>query len=149
MAHRPWDPLRDLLDLQERINRLLEQNLARGHLAEPHLPSPTWVPLADVCETPDAFVALLELPGLDRDSIDIRAEAHALTVRGHGSPGGHLRAENFLRMERSHGPFQRTFQLTDEIVPDQVTAELADGVLRILLPKASQRSRRVVATRVE
>jgi len=149
MAHRPWDPLRDLLDLQERINRLLEENLARGHLAEPQLPSPTWVPLADVCETQDAFVALIELPGLDRENIDLRAEALTLTVRGHRSPGGHVRAENFLRMERSHGPFQRTFQLTEPIVPDQVTAELADGVLRIHLPKAGQRSRRVVATRVE
>jgi HSP20 family protein len=149
MTHHPWDPLRDLLDLQERINRLLEENLARGHLAEPHLPSPTWVPLADVCETQDAFVALIELPGLAREDIDVRAEAHALTVRGHRSPGTHLRDENFLRMERSHGPFQRTFQLTDEVVPDQVTADLADGVLRILLPKARQRSRRVLATRVE
>jgi HSP20 family protein len=149
MAHRPWDPLRELLDLQERINRLLEENIVRGQAGEPRLPSPAWVPLADVCETPEAFIALIELPGLDRDNIDIRADAQSLTVRGHRAQRDHLRAENYLRMERSHGPFLRTVQVTDEIIPDQVTADLADGILRIRMPKAHQRVRRVVATRVD
>jgi HSP20 family protein len=149
MAHRPWDPLRDLLDLQERINRLFEESLARGYLTEPQLPSPSWVPLSDVCETADAFIAQVELPGLGRSDIDIRAESYTLTLRGHRSAAGHVRADSYLRMERSHGPFQRTFQLTTEIVPDKVTADLRDGVLLIHLPKAVQPSRRVLATRSE
>ncbi len=149
MAHRPWDPLRDLLDLQERINRLFEESLARGYLTEPRLPSPAWVPLADVCETADAFIALVELPGLSRSEIDLRAEPFALTVRGQRTAAGHGRADSYLRMERSHGPFQRTFQLSCEIVPGEVTAELSDGVLRIHLPKAAQAARRVLATRAE
>jgi HSP20 family protein len=149
MVHRPWDPLRDLLDLQERINRIFEESLARGYLTEPRLPSPSWAPLADVCETADAFIAQVDLPGLGRSDIDIRAEPYALMLRGHRSAAGHLRADSYLRMERSHGPFQRTFQLTTEVVPEKVTAELRDGVLRIHLPKAVPPARRVLATRTD
>lgn len=53
-------------------------------------------------------------------------------------------------MERSHGPFQRAFHLTEEVTPSGVTAELEDGVLQIRMPKANpRRARRVLATRVE
>jgi HSP20 family protein len=149
MAHRPWDPLRDLIDLQERINRLFEESLGRGHLPEPALPSSAWAPLADVCETAHAFVALIELPGLSREDIDIRAEPYAVTVRGNRPGVGQAKADSFLRMERSHGPFLRTFQLTAEVVPDRVTAELRDGVLRIQLPKVAHPARRVTASRAE
>ena len=150
MAHRLWDPLRDLLDLQERINRLLDESLSRGVTPEGQLPSPAWHPLADVCETADEFVVQVELPGLAREEIDIRAEPHSLTVRGHRRAVSSCRAESYFRMERSHGPFQRTFQLTEEVTPSSVTAELEDGVLQIHMPKANpRRSRRVLATRVE
>ena len=150
MAHRRWDPLRDLLDLQERINRLLEESLARGVGVEAALSAPAWYPLADVCETAEAVVVSVELPGVARKEIDIRAEPHALTVKGHRSSTASVRVEGYLRMERSHGSFQRTFQIGDEIRPDEVSAELRDGVLNIRMPKVNpQRVRRVVATRSE
>jgi HSP20 family protein len=150
MGRHRWDPLRDLLDLQERINRLLEESLARGLAPEAALPSPAWQPLADMCETPDAIVVQVELPGIRREDIDIRAEAQVLTVKGQRRSLPPSRVEAYLRMEQSHGPFQRTFQLTEEVVPAEVTAEVTDGVLRIHMPKANpRRTRRVFATRAE
>jgi HSP20 family protein len=150
MARHRWDPLRDLLDLQERINRLLEESLARGLTPEAALPSPAWLPLADVYETADAVIVQVELPGIQREDIDIRAELHALTVKGQRRSLPPSRVEAYLRMEQSHGPFQRTFQLAEEVVSAEVTAELTDGVLRIHLPKANhRRTRRVFATREE
>jgi HSP20 family protein len=150
MAHRRWDPLRDLLDLQERINRLLEESLARGVGSEAALPSPAWYPAADMCETAEAIIVQVELPGVLRREIEIHAEPHAVTIKGHRSSTAAARAEGYLRMERSHGPFQRTFHLGDEVAPAGVTAELRDGVLSIRMPKANpRRVRRVVATRSE
>jgi HSP20 family protein len=150
MGHQRWDPLRDLLDLQERINRLLEESLARGLAPDVGLPTPAWHPLADVCETGDAVVVQIELPGVTRAEIDIRAEPHAVTVKGQRRSTVAARAEAYLRMERSHGPFQRTFHLSEEIDPAEVTAELVDGVLVVRMPKANpHRVRRVVATRAE
>jgi len=149
MAQRPWDPLRDLLDLQDRINRLFEESLERGYLPEGRLPRPTWTPLADLAVTSDGFIVYMELPGLDRKGIEICAEPHTVTVRGRRPPSvGTVHPENYYRMERSHGPFLRTFELPHAILPDRVTAELTDGVLTIRLPKAAQGPRRVVAKRV-
>lgn len=96
MAHRLWDPLRDLLDLQERINRLLEGSLARGASPEGRVPSPAWHPTADVCETADEFVVQIELPGVTRDEIDICAEPQSLTVRGQRRAVASCRAETFF-----------------------------------------------------
>jgi HSP20 family protein len=151
MVHRPWDPLRDLLDLQERINRLLEESLTRGQAVETGLPAPGWTPFADVCETPEAFLIQLEVPGVEREHVEIRAELRSVLVRGHRRSSSTNRVDNYLRMERSHGPFQRTFDLTDEIAPERVTAELRDGLLRIHLPKAEgQRGpRHIVARRAD
>ena len=134
------DPLRDLLFLQEQMNGLLEQGVRRGS-REPT--GPGWLPAADVVETPDGFVVEVELPGLAREDIEIETTAHELTLRGRRRTGEELRHLRFQRMERSYGPFSRTFRLPAEIVAGQVTAELDDGVLRLSLPKKTA-SRRVV-----
>ena len=63
------DPLQELLDLQERMNRLFEETLARERVEEPALLHGTWTPLADVLETPEAYLVELELPGLSRDDV--------------------------------------------------------------------------------
>ena len=139
MTVRKWDPLRDLLSLQERMNRLFEESFA-GRLEEPALiGSATWTPLADAYETPEAFVVLLELPGIEEDDVEVQVDGDTLTVRGQRR-GLTLRPDRFHRMERSHGPFARTLQLSEEVDSDRVSAQLRDGVLRLELPKARSRA---------
>ena len=139
MSERKWDPLRDLLTLQERMNRLFEESFA-GRLEEPALMgSGTWTPLADAYETPEAFVVFLELPGIDEDDVEVHVDGDTLTVRGQRRGLG-LRPDRFHRMERSHGPFLRSFQLTEEVDPGRVSAQLGDGVLRLELPKVRSRA---------
>ena len=139
MTVRKWDPLRDLLSLQERMNQLFEESFA-GQLEEPALVgSGTWTPLADAYETPEAFVVLLELPGIDEDDIEVQVDGDTLTVKGQRR-GLSLRPDRFHRMERSHGPFARTLQLSEEVDAERVSAQLRDGVLRLELPKARSRA---------
>jgi HSP20 family protein len=136
---RKWDPLRDLLTLQERMNRLFEESFA-GRLEEEALVgSGTWAPLADAYETPEGFVVLLELPGIDKDDVEIQVDGDLLIVKGERR-GLTSRPERFHRMERSHGPFLRSFKLNDEVDPDRVTANMRDGVLRLELPKVRSRA---------
>ncbi len=132
------DPLKELLELQERMNRLFEASLSRERLDEPGLLSGDWVPLADVFETQEAFLLEIELPGLQKDDIEVHAEGDALTVRGErrmqeGKP------EGFQRMERRFGPFSRTFQFPEDVDPDRVSAQFADGLLRLEVPKVRPR----------
>jgi HSP20 family protein len=132
------DPLKELLELQERMNRLFEASLSRERLDEPGLISGDWVPLADVFETQEAFLLEIELPGLDKDDIEVHAEGDALTVRGERHMQGG-KPEGFHRMERRFGPFSRTFQFPEDVDPDRVTAQFADGLLRLEIPKVRPR----------
>ena len=128
------DPLKELLELQERMNRLFEASLSRDRLDEPGLPPSGWVPSADVYETAEGFQIELELPGIDKDDIEIQVQGDEVTVRGQRQTKG-SRPECFHRMERRYGPFSRTFSLTEDVDGDRVTAEFKEGLLRLEVPK--------------
>ena len=82
MTERKWDPLRDLLTLQERMNRLFEESFA-GRLEEPALVgSATWTPLADAYEMPEGFVVDVELPGIEEDDVEVQVDGDVLVVKG-------------------------------------------------------------------
>jgi HSP20 family protein len=132
MAFTRWDPLRDLLALHEQL----------GHLVGTDAPG--WTPPVDLYETPNEFVLSAELPGLARDQIEIHAEDSRITIRGAraASPGREIPCEQYHRVERGHGRFSRAFALPEPIEVDAITADLRDGVLTIVLPKAAHRGTR-------
>ena len=137
----PRDPLQELLNLQERINRLFEESLDRGgrddELAA--FGSGAWAPLADVYETPDSFVVLLEVPGVEREDMELGVADNILTVKGTRRMSG-ARPDSFSRMERSYGSFARSFRFTDAIDTNRMTADFREGVLKIQLPKQRPRA---------
>jgi HSP20 family protein len=112
--------------------RVLQQRLER--LSNPHLEA--WAPAIDVYETEASFVVTAEVPGLSRNQIVLTFEATRLTIRGERSEravaGDVL---HFHQVERGFGSFVRTFEFADKIDVDRMTADLADGVLTITLPK--------------
>ena len=134
MAQTEWDPLKDLVGIQERMNKLFESALARTNFdAEGGVGA--WTPVADVYEDAEKLVFCLELPGLAQSDIDVRLEDDELVVRGErqmerGAPG-----EQFHRVERSYGKFVRRFRLRSHIDPTSVVAGYQDGVLVITLAK--------------
>jgi HSP20 family protein len=145
----PRDPLQELLDLQERMNRLFDETLTRERLDEPSLLQGAWVPLADVVETPEAYVVEVELPGLGRDDVVVQTQGDELVVRGERRPDLGSRPESFHRLERRYGPFSRSFRFTEEVDSDRVTADFEDGLLRLQVPKARARSMKVKVERSE
>lgn len=130
------DPLQELLDLQERMNRLFDETLARERIEEPTLTHGTWTPLADVVETPEAYLVEVELPGLSRDDVVVQAQGDEMVVRGERRADPSSRPEAFHRLERRHGPFARGFRFSEEIDPDGITAQFEDGLLQLTVPKA-------------
>jgi HSP20 family protein len=139
MPIRRWDPLRDLLTLQERMNRLFEHSLVRGRLADPTLASGSWTPLADVYETAESFVVQIEVPGIEEEDIEVHVDGDTVVIRGQRQPVSRTRPDSFHRMERSYGSFSRSFQLPEDVDPDRVTARFKDGLLRVELPKLHAR----------
>jgi HSP20 family protein len=132
VAFTRWDPLRDLLALHEQL----------GHLVGTDAPG--WTPPVDLYETPREYVLTAELPGLSRDQIDIHAEESRIVIRGAraSAPGRDIPCEQFHRVERGHGRFQRAFSLPEPIDVNAVTADLKDGILTVVIPKAAERGTR-------
>ena len=135
MAVVKWDPLRDLLSIQDRMNRLFEQTLSRSRVEE-GIAASTWSPAVDIYETPDTIVMKAELPGLSREDIEIHVRDNTLTLKGERRFAKDVQQENYLRIERVYGAFQRNFTLPATIQQDKIRAVFRDGVLELTLPKA-------------
>lgn len=137
MAIVRWDPFRDLISIQDRMNRLFEQTLARTR-EEEGIAASTWMPAVDIYETPDQVVMKAELPGLTREDIEINVRDNALSLRGQRKFEKDVKEENYLRIERAYGSFQRSFTLPVTIQQDKIKAVFRDGVLELTLPKAEE-----------
>jgi len=126
--------LEELARIQDRINGLFEQALLTSDYEdrEGGLPG-TWAPSVDVLETEDAYLIFAELPGVRRDDIQLQVRDRRLELSGRRQPLGENR--NFLRMERSYGPFRRTFDLGTPVDADAISAGFEQGVLRVQIPK--------------
>ncbi|HMC83646.1 MAG TPA: Hsp20/alpha crystallin family protein [Candidatus Polarisedimenticolia bacterium] len=140
----PWDPIRDLIGLKERMNRLLESVLRRGDFSTGGLAG--WSPTVDLREDREAFVLIAEVPGVSRDDLEIRVEGGIVTVEGRRPL--EQEARSALRIERPYGSFTRTFHLPNPVDEGRVTARLHLGVLEIVLPKSSGARARSIQVQV-
>ena len=141
MRHRRFDP-RDLFTLQERMNRLFEEAADRRTGAredEAEIERADWIPAADVYEDEREYLLALDLPGIERDGLDVSLDDGRLVIRGErkGQEGVHAR-----RTERPQGRFVRTFSLPDAVERGRITADYKDGVLLLHLPKRDERQGR-------
>lgn len=138
-----WDYLRDLLSIQERVNRLFEDALGSGGSARDAASAGTWSPAVDICETETEFLVNAEVPDVLRGDIDIRITGSTVTIEGERRMHGTV-MEGYHRIERAYGRFQRSFPLPGLVDQDKVTATLKDGILEIVLPKRDDASRRQI-----
>jgi HSP20 family protein len=148
MAVVKWDPFRDLLSIQDRMNKLFEQTLSRSRAEEGIAPS-TWTPAVDIYETPEAVVLKAELPGLTRDDIEIQISDNTLTLKGERRFTKGAEEENYLRIERAYGAFQRSFTLPATIHRERIRAVFRDGVLELTLPKAEEAKPKKIVIEVQ
>lgn len=102
-----------------------------------------FVPRADIVETKDHLVLLADMPGIAADGVDITLENRVLTIRGHAAAQEH-QGYRMIDQEYGQGDFVRSFVLADEIDRTGIEAALANGTLRLVLPKAeSAKVRRI------
>lgn len=129
VAFTRWDPIRDLLAIQQRLDRFA--------------PGPAgWKPAVDLHETADEYVIAAEVPGMRREDLEIHAHEGRITISGvRRERPAHC--EQYHRIERGHGGFSRAFQLPLPIDSDAISAELRDGVLTVRCPKITEAARRI------
>jgi HSP20 family protein len=95
----------------------------------------TFVPAVDIDESEMAYHLTADLPGLSQDDLDISIDKGVLTFSGQRPASSQGDGSNRRRTERRHGAFRRAFTLPEGIDADGISAELANGQLRISIPK--------------
>jgi len=145
MTSRLIHPFPDELSeqLRDRLRRMLVRvDELRALGAIPNAPN-VWTPPVDIYEMQDAVLVSIEVPGLTPDQLRIKVLDNTLKIEGRkdrATPTGKLLPEaerpvRFLCLERSYGGFAQSVAIKWPIEVEQVTAQLADGVLEIRLPK--------------
>ena len=135
MAIARWDPFRDVLALQNRMNSLFQEyNRSEGDA----LTTAAFVPPVDIYEDEHRIVLKLEVPGMKESDLDIQLENNVLTVKGERKFEKEEKEENFHRIERRYGSFYRSFTIPNTVNPESVKAGYDAGVLRIELEKRAE-----------
>lgn len=139
-----WNPLQDLMLLQDRMNRLFEdatQRRARQESdASDEFERADWTPASDIYETESGYLVAIDLPGVNREALEIDLNDNRLIVRGNRV----VEESSKNRSERPTGKFLRAFTVPASVDQGQIGAEYKDGVLHVRLPKRKeQKAQRV------
>ena len=135
-----FDPFEDMARLQRDVNRLFEDNgrSSGGRQGAELASARTWAPAVDIFEDAEEIVVHVELPGLKQDDIDIELTGDTLTIKGERKFADTQRKDNYVRVERAYGHFQRSFTVGVPVQHDAVKASYRDGLLEVHLPKSPE-----------
>lgn len=137
-----WDPFREVVSLQSRLNSLF-QDYGRGangrsELEGEALAAASFAPPVDIYEDEHKLVLKLEVPGVKQEDLDIQIEGRTLTVRGERKFRSEEKQENFHRVEHRYGTFARSFSLPNTVDAENVKATYDAGVLQLELSKKAE-----------
>ena len=134
MAITRWDPFREAVTLQNRVNSLF-RNLNEE---DAPLAAANFVPPVDIYEDAEKVVLKVEVPGIDQKDLDVRVEGNTLTVKGERKFEAEEKEKNFHRIERSYGSFFRAFTLPTTVETENIKASYNAGVLKLELKKTPE-----------
>lgn len=146
----PWRPF---MGGEKDLDRMLEDFF--GRRVRPWWPerwsTPTEarMPIVDVFEEKDDIVVKAELPGMEKDNIEVNLTDRTLTIKGEKKKEEEVKKENYYRSERSYGSFLRTLELPKEVQSDKVKAAFKNGILEIRMPKTEDAKAKEVKVKVE
>ena len=118
------------------MNRMFNQFFRGGAGEEGSWGHYTWTPPVDIYETDEALVLTADLPGVSTDEVSLEIHNNTLILRGERKHDAAVKEDNYHRVERAYGPFQRCFVLPTLVDQEHVQATYRDGVLELRLPKS-------------
>ena len=151
----PWKPLAELSRFERDMERLFDDFM--GRRVRPWMPERWWptigmelaAPAVDVYEEKDDIVVKAELPGIEKDHIEVNVSDHLLTIKGEKKKEEETREDNYYRAERSYGAFLRTVELPKDVQTDKVKAAFKNGILEIRLPKTEEVKKKEIKVKVD
>jgi len=131
-----WEPFRDLMAMQDRMTRLIDETLSR--IWKEEVTRGVWSPPVDILERENEVALKIDLPEVNQNEIDIRVEENTLIIQGERRFIKDTPDENYIQIERPYGTFRRTFSIPKTIDHEGIKASYKDGVLRVILPRKSE-----------
>jgi HSP20 family protein len=130
-------------NLEREMNRALKTFSGRAGRAAT-LPETAWTPPADIYETKDEMVMVLELPGVNQKEVEISLVGDTLSVRGERHRAEEVEEDDCHRVERRFGPYFRALVLPSVVDSSRIKAIYKDGLLEIRLPKREEAKPRAI-----
>lgn len=130
-----WHPVKDFEDMHREIDRMFNRFRSDAHDEEA---SKTLMPAVDIVERENDFNIKLELPGVENKDVKITVQNDILTIKGEKKQESEKKGENYHRVERSYGIFQRSFTLPSSVNSEKIDASYDNGVLTVSVPKLEE-----------
>jgi len=144
-----WDPFKNMVTLQDRINRLFDDAFPRAAGQGEDLSAFAWHPLVDIYETEAGVVIKVDLPGVDKEDVAVEVKDNILTISGERKEDSTVAEDRYYRRERTCGTFQRAFTMQASIPPEKIKAAFKNGVLQVQVPKPAEERPRQIAVDIE
>ncbi len=132
--------IENLTYIQDEMNKLFEEVINSSGRERGKMKSPSWEPSIDIYETEDSVKIKAELPGIEKDDIDLEVENYVLTISGKRKHPESQDGEHFHRIERAYGTFDRSFSLPRSLDTENIQAQQRNGVLVISIPRQKESS---------
>lgn len=133
-----WDPFRGMLRMEQELDRMFDRLLGRRFWPLEAADEGVRIPSVDVSEDENEVVVKAELPGIDKDKINLEVTPEQLSLSAEMSEEKEEKQATYHRRERVWGCYQRTISLPAEVVSDQAKATYRDGLLTVRLPKSER-----------
>lgn len=145
MALVRWEPFREIESLQREMNRLFD---SLTPTTQGNGNGISFMPSAEMEETPDAVHLKLEIPGMEAKDLDVQVTADTVSISGERKSEAKHEEKGITRTEFRYGKFQRVIPLPAKVENDKAQAEYKNGILNLVLPKAEEEKRKVVKVNV-
>lgn len=136
-----WSPMKELEDMRRDMERLFDEFFEPIHRRRRWWPKPAEgviVPNIDMYERKDEIVVRVEIPGVDKNDIDLTITEDSLTIKGEVKKGEEVKDEDYYAREINYGSFTRTIALPVDVDSSKAKATYKNGILEIILPKKEE-----------
>ena len=140
------NPFEEMERFFERLSRQFDEATESWEAGGPFGGwTPEVEPMAiDLVENDDEFVLTVDLPGFERDEVEITVTNHTLRIEAEHEESTEEEEEQYLRKERRHESIQRSIRLPGDVDTESVNARMKNGVLTLTLPKAESETARSI-----
>ena len=130
-----WEPFRDMADLRESFDRMMERVWVGTPAVWEGIP---WNPPMDAYEDGNTITVKVAVPGMKKEDLKITLDQSLLTISGKTAETTETRKEDYYRKEIRSGSFSRTFPIPCPVDREKINATCKDGILQVVLPKAAE-----------